>query len=1030
MDIAATSEIERDRETDAAQDAFVLPPSLGVLAEPSSQESADEPEMASQEPAFALQGFPATVQGDLLRNITCACASAKLLLLGYQDGSVALFDVFGYLVEHHTGRHAAPVTTVALGAGSTDDDVAASAAADGSFRTSTLFDNSAQSTTAVLSSRAGIRSRASVPLVAIAVDPEYGKPRVGERVAHANSDGRLVLFQSGWFGGSETVICKPDGRVQSMCWTGYLLAWATCSGVKIYDTRLGQTVCAVESPVASLQPPVSGALVIPDETFGTSDYSDPGAVGSPKSPAGSTAEIETPKPPSSWEWKTSLRFEVDEDEELSAHGERTQTLYVAWPSAAKVIVIGPHIDPPKGAASPKNPPSNPDEAHPTVAPRVVETTLSIGRSELPVDGDAGAESLASPILGIAPFGNAHITLLVGTIYHGLVLVRVPNQWDESTPGVDRDILCMRLPQGSVRMAELHPIVGGEPYVLVVAHMMEEEEDGLLPSNEQQQATVAGEVTVGITEVAEGSIVGTSSPPSTPGGASIDEPGEGTELIISPRRQSIVLQDEASALESSCVIFARTLGVAERIKWMLEHGMFEAAVTLAEEAPRGSLRRADVSIADVGDQFLDSIRVKGDFKRLAEVLPRIIVSTSPSVAIRGYDNVMRVRSTRWQEWVDVFNRANKLDLIATSVPSFEPRLSDALYNDVLIDLADANPPVMLQVLKTWPADVYDVAIVTRAVEVQSAMLNGEQASGTGNGPAREAVREALFMLYGLSGRHDETLALLLRERSDRVFNYIKSHDLYEAVRSDEAIRGLYTVDVDQATDLFVNAPGTLLPPESVVPILNSVGNRAWLCSYLYAVFKQDPERAAQYHGLLLEVLVAHGAPGTLYMFLKTSSHFSLDAALKLMGGRNGKGKGVFGRERVFVLATMGDLNAAMDILLRELRDVHGAIDFASEHGDKALWDRLIEHGREDANTLAALLDSPAGGRVNPVRLIPLIAEDMHIPHLRDRLHRILVDAALERALREETAAALHFDAGKLMCSLDEAVTSPGSQTNNI
>jgi vacuolar protein sorting-associated protein 41 len=415
-----------------------------------------------------------------------------------------------------------------------------------------------------------------------------------------------------------------------------------------------------------------------------------------------------------------------------------------------------------------------------------------------------------------------------------------------------------------------------------------------------------------------------------------------------------------------------------------------------------------------------------------VLPRTIISTSPTVAVRGRDKVMRFRRERWEQWISIFRSAGHLEIIAPLIPCHEPRMSDVLYNDVLVELAETNATAMLNVLKSWPSDVYDVPAITRAVETQSVSLLEADNTVARLTPVssmknisvqRESLREALFMLYGLSGRHDETLNLLLQEGSKRVFGYVKSHDLYEAVRSTEAMSGLYTIDKDEAAELLVNAPGTLLPPEAVVPILKSMGNGEWLCLYLSGIFRQDPERASQYHNLLVQLLVDCGRPGALYAFLKTSTHFSLDAALTLMGGRKGTTEGIFGRERVHVLATMGDLNAAMDILLKELQDVHSAIDFASEHEDVSLWDRLIEHARGNAATLSALLDSPAGGKVNPVRLIPLISSQMDIHGLRERLHRILVDAALERALREDTAAALQYDANRYMTELDEAVLLP-------
>jgi hypothetical protein len=979
------------------------------------------PPAAEREPPFSLQAFPSATPPALLRNITAAAASAKLVLLGYRDGGVALFDVLGHLVDHHPARHGAPVTAVALGGGPAADAVAASAAADATLRATDL---AAAASPALLSASPGLRARAAAPIPALPVDPDYGRARAGERVAHVDAAGRVVLFQSGWFGGTETLVAaadgaggtgraalpSPHGRAVSMRWAGFLLAWTTPRGVRVYDTRLGHMVCSAESPIPALcaadPAPAARPAAAPHDPSGASDgpaglaTDADGAVAAPT--AGSGAAVEDP---TEWDLRTSLLFDVDEDGPPSARGERAQTLYVAWPSVAKVIVIGPHTDP---APDANEPAAGPEAPRRTAVARSVDTVLTVPRTALPVDAGAGAAAaLASPLLGVVPFGE-HVAVLVGTVDRGVLLARVPRRGSgaalvrggDAGPGTatvaGSDAVCMRLPHGGIKSAGLYSIPGGEPLVLVVAERL---------------ARAAAEDGGG-----DGAEMGASA---DDGAASAGD----TELVSSPRRDSTGQEDDSAAPDGSCVLVARPLGVAERIQWMLEHGQFAEALTTAEEAPRGSLRRADVSIADVGDQFLESIRAEGDFGRLAKVLPRVIVSTSPTVAVRGSDRGMQSRRDRWARWIDAFRSAGKLDLVAPSVPCFEPRMSGELYNGILIDLADANPAAMLAVLKTWPADVYDVDLVTQAAEVQAAVLNDARTSAEDAAAARAPVREALFMLYGLSGRHDETLNLLLRERSDEVFSFIKAHDLYGAIQSDGAVRDMYAVDKHRATELLVHAPGTLLPLESAVPILQSVGNREWLCLYLYAAFRHDPERAAGSHDLLLELLVEHGPDGALYSFLRTSSHFSLDAALRLMGGRSGGGRGAFGRERVFVLATMGDLNAAMDVLLVELRDVRGAIEFASEHGDAALWDRLIEHARGDAGTLAALLDSPAGGKVNPVRLIPLIASDMEIPHLRDRLHRILVDAALERALREEAAAALHFEAERLMRELDDAVAQP-------
>ncbi len=124
-----------------------------------------------------------------------------------------------------------------------------------------------------------------------------------------------------------------------------------------------------------------------------------------------------------------------------------------------------------------------------------------------------------------------------------------------------------------------------------------------------------------------------------------------------------------------------------------------------------------------------------------------------------------------------------------------------------------------------------------------------------------------MLYGLSGRHDETLNLLLKDRSPRVFEYIKSHHLYEAVRSRNTILGLFRIDEDITTDLLVRAPETVLPPDAVVPILEDISNSRWTYLYLHTLFKLDADRAPMYHNRLLTLYVQHGGTGHVVQFLE-------------------------------------------------------------------------------------------------------------------------------------------------------------------
>jgi len=91
---------------------------------------------------------------------------------------------------------------------------------------------------------------------------------------------------------------------------------------------------------------------------------------------------------------------------------------------------------------------------------------------------------------------------------------------------------------------------------------------------------------------------------------------------------------------------------------------------------------------------------------------------------------------------------------------------------------------------------------------------------------------------------------------------------------------------------------------------------------------------------------------------------------------------------------------------------------------SLRERLLQRAATDPAMLAALLDAPAAARVDASRLVRLLGGGMaSIPGLRDRLHRLLVDASLERALREGCAASMRADAEALMGRLEAALRAP-------
>lgn len=928
-----------------------------------------------QQPTFSIGVFTPPTPKTF---ITSCETSSKFVLLGLSNGTLCLYDVFGNLLDRHENLHVGPIASVALGAGNSANEVIASVGrARHDIRVARLFAGATETVTTsagpapnkmLTSASLCFTKQADREIVKLAVDPNFGKPRYGERVAFVDEDGRVVVFTSGWFGGSETVVACGCG-VTDLRWISYLLAYVCTEGVKVWDTRADRAVCVI-APPGNTAP--SSPLLSPQATVekfrGAAEGTD--AQIEHVKEGGKLGEVErreeernkererlmqdllSSRKENPWAMKTKIYMELDDNVPLSSHGEPTVSLFITWPTGARIVQIGPL----KGGSSTEQGQQRDIEVIFKLERPSITSRDPVANSQSGGGGDSLAGNVArtedTPLLGLVPFGEKNTVALVGTPSNGLMIHLVSAESGKSGKS-------MLMPHSGLCDADLLTVPGGDPLVLIVGHW-----------------------------------ICTSSYTSS--------------------------KDQRNELHGDQELtYVRSLTTAERVKWLLGQGRFSDALHIAQTAPGGSLRRAEVSVEDIGEQFLESLRESGDYDRLVSLLSKTITATTPCVGQRGREKVMAKRVKRWERWIQTFRQANRLALLAPVVPTYEPRLPKHVYNSILVELTSDDPKVMLEVLKTWPADVFDVSTVTKAIEEQMDLTSNEQEN---RHEKRDLLSDGLLMMYGLSGRHDETLNLLLREQSSKVYEYIRSHHLYEAVRSVETITGLFKIDSNAATDILSHAPETVLPPDAVVPILIKVDNSLWIFMYLHAVFRMDIDQAPKYHNQLLKLYVEHGSPGMLLSFLRTSTHYSLDRALRELGGPRGFKKGELADERVYVLSAMGDLSSAMEILLDEQGDTFAAIDFASGHGDAALWERLIEHARTHADTLAALLDSPAGGRVDPVRLVPLLTSEMRIPHLRDRLHRILVDAALERALREDAAAALHHDASELLNSLDEYVST--------
>lgn len=90
----------------------------------------------------------------------------------------------------------------------------------------------------------------------VALEPRYASRKTKEFV-YGTASGSLVLSSKGWLGNSETMLFQGRGRVHSVRMSGTLLAWATDTGVRVYDTSNHSRVGKLDRPPSCADDPAA-----------------------------------------------------------------------------------------------------------------------------------------------------------------------------------------------------------------------------------------------------------------------------------------------------------------------------------------------------------------------------------------------------------------------------------------------------------------------------------------------------------------------------------------------------------------------------------------------------------------------------------------------------------------------------------------------------------------------------------------------------------------------------------------------------
>ncbi|KAJ1976237.1 Vacuolar protein sorting-associated protein 41 [Dimargaris verticillata] len=163
-----------------------------------------------------------------------------------------------------------------------------------------------------------------------------------------------------------------------------------------------------------------------------------------------------------------------------------------------------------------------------------------------------------------------------------------------------------------------------------------------------------------------------------------------------------------------VICARPRDWKDRAEWMVQRARYKEALAIlqAEEThPTGPPLPSNL-ITTVGERYLEHlVDVEQDYIQAGRVCGMVLRNNAPL----------------WEKWVFIFAQLNQLHAISPVVPTTAPRLSSTVYEMVLAFWLTQDVHQLLDIIRVWPADLYNVPSVIAAVEDRLQQLSSRDPS---------------------------------------------------------------------------------------------------------------------------------------------------------------------------------------------------------------------------------------------------------------------------------------------------------------
>ncbi|PPR01596.1 hypothetical protein CVT26_013335 [Gymnopilus dilepis] len=484
---------------------------------------------------------------------------------------------------------------------------------------------------------------------------------------------------------------------------------------------------------------------------------------------------------------------------------------------------------------------------------------------------------------------------------------------------------------------------------------------------------------------------------------------------------------------------------DHVQWLVDKGRYEEALTEVEkiEAEEAALgvrlpvtsvngkgvdddrtinARTHLTSQEIGQMFIEHLVREGDYAKAAQLCPKVC----------AYD------AKRWENWIFTFAQRRQLQVIIPYVPKDKPRLDHLVYEMMLGHFLMHDKKTLLQTIRSWPRDIYDIAAVIVAVRAEldrtsatSSTISSTSKAGVDKEDTR-ILMECLADLYVANRQPGKALPFYLRLRRPNVFDLIRDNNLFTDVQDQILLLVEFDHELMEERNKEIESQGTGIGEQPVeseaikllvehihsIPITRVVQQLQqrpyYLFLYLDALVHKDAQLVTGFADLQVK-MYAEFATSRLIDFLRASSSYNLELAYSECQKRD------LVPEMVFLLGRMGNNKKALMLIIERLGDVHRAIDFAKEQSDDDLWEDLLKYSETRPAFIRGLLEN-VGVEISPIRLIRRIKNGLEIPGLKEALIKILQDFHLQISLLEGCQMILNGDSADLSRKLLKNQTS--------